>query len=50
LYELKDHLISCYDFGYVGNNLKSIGDEQIETAKRNLNGFINFVKNKTKNK
>lgn len=46
LYELKDHLISCYDFKYINDELKHEGLKLIETAKRILNGFINFVNNK----
>ncbi len=48
LYELKDHLISCYDFGYLFKELFDEGVELIESAKRDLNGFINFVKRKIK--
>lgn len=46
LYELKDHLISCYDFAYISSELKLEGEELIEAAKKILNGFINFVKGK----
>jgi four helix bundle protein len=49
LYELKDHLISCYDFGYISNELKIEGENLIESAKRTLNGYINFVKRKIQN-
>ena len=48
LFELKDHLISCYDFGYSDIKLKEEGEKLIEPAKINLNGYINFVKNKLK--
>ncbi|RMG34761.1 MAG: four helix bundle protein [Methanobacteriota archaeon] len=48
LYELKDHLISCYDLKYISENLKSKGNELIESAKIVLNGYINYVKSKTK--
>jgi four helix bundle protein len=48
IYELKDHLLSCYDIGYIGNDLKVEGERLIESAKVTLNGFINFVKNKIK--
>ena len=44
LYELKDHLISCYDIGYIDIELKDEGEDLIEPAKRILNGYINFVK------
>ena len=43
-YESKDHLISCYDFGYINENLYKEGQELIEKAKISLNGYINFVK------
>jgi len=49
LYELKDHLISCYDFGYITDELKIEGENLIESAKRTLNGYINFVKRKIQN-
>ena len=48
IYELKDHLISCYDFKYINGELKIEGLKLIETAKRILNGVINFVSNKIK--
>jgi len=44
LYELKDHLISCFDIGYITAELKLEGERLIEDAKVTLNGFINFVK------
>ena len=46
LYELKDHLISCYDFNYIKKELKDEGEKLIETPKVILNGYINFVENK----
>ena len=48
LYELKDHLLSCYDLNYIGNDLKLEGEELLESAKRTLNGYINYVKSKIK--
>lgn len=48
IYELKDHLISCYDIGYIDNELKLEGERLIEPAKKILNGYINFVKSKIK--
>ncbi|MCX6149584.1 MAG: four helix bundle protein [Ignavibacteriales bacterium] len=48
LYELKDHLISCFDFGYVDTDLKLEGEKLIEDAKVTLNGFINFIRNRIK--
>jgi four helix bundle protein len=43
LYELKDHLLSCYDFKYISKELYEEGIGLIERAKRTLNGYINFV-------
>ncbi|MFQ5771697.1 MAG: four helix bundle protein [bacterium] len=48
LYELKDHLISCYDFEYISKDLFEEGINLIETAKKTLNGYINFVKKQMK--
>jgi len=48
LYELKDHLISCNDLTFINNDLKIEGENLIESAKRTLNGYINFVKSKIK--
>ncbi len=48
LYELKDHLISCYDLEYIDRGLIEEGKELIEEAKRTLNGYITYVKNKKK--
>ena len=48
LYELKDHLIGCYDLGYIEITLKQEGEVLIESAKITLNGFINYVKSKIK--
>ena len=46
LYELKDHLLSCYDFGYINHELMQEGKSLIESAKIILNGYINFVKSR----
>ncbi len=43
LYELKDHLISCFDLQYISNDLFDEGSTLIESAKITLNGYINFV-------
>jgi len=48
LYELKDHLISCYDLKYISKELYVEGTQLIELAKQILNGFINFTKGKIK--
>jgi four helix bundle protein len=44
LYELKDHLISCYDLNYVNKQVLNDGLELIEATKKILNGYIRFVK------
>jgi four helix bundle protein len=50
IYELKDHLISCFDFNYIDKNILNKGLELIEESKITLNGFINYVKSqKAKN-
>ena len=46
LYELKDHLSSCLDFGYVKQELVDECLNLIEKAKITLNGYINYIKNK----
>ena len=48
LSELKDHLISCNDLGYICEKITKIGIEKIEKAKISLNGFINYNSQKTK--
>ncbi len=48
LYELKDHLISCYDLEYIDKALIGRGKKLIEEAKRTLNGYITYVRNKKK--
>ena len=48
IYELKDHLISCYDLGFIGKELFEKGILLIEDTKITLNGYIKFVQaNKT---
>lgn len=42
LYELKDHLISAFELGYITEELKHKGIADIEEAKRVINGFINY--------
>jgi four helix bundle protein len=44
LYELKDHLTSCYDLAYIDKDLFDEGISLIETTKRILSGYINFVR------
>ena len=43
-YELKDHLISCFDFEYINKTLLENGIQLIEKSKISLNGFINYTK------
>lgn len=43
IYELKDHLISCYDFDFISTEIFEKGINLIEDAKITLNGFIKFV-------
>lgn len=43
IYELKDHIISCFDFGFVSNEIFEKGISLIEDAKVTLNGYIRFV-------
>lgn len=50
LYELKDHLISCYDLKYISKEIYVEGTQLIELAKKILNGFIRFTQQKIKNK
>jgi len=49
LYELKDHLISAFDFRYISKALFKEGIELIEEAKKTLNGYIGFVKRQKAN-
>ena len=46
LYELKDHLISCFDLRFIDQERFKQGIDLIESAKLTINGFINYVKNK----
>jgi four helix bundle protein len=46
LYELKDHLISCFDFDYIDETTVKEGQNLIETAKITLNGYINYIERK----
>jgi len=48
MYELKDHLISCYDFKYLNKDIYDKGISLIEDTKITLNGYINFVKSQLK--
>jgi four helix bundle protein len=48
LSELKDHLITCKDLGYVSEKICNLGVQKIEKAKISLNGFINYNNKKIK--
>ncbi len=48
LSELKDHIISCDDLGYICEKITKLGIEKIEKAKISLNGFINYNSQKVK--
>jgi four helix bundle protein len=43
IYELKDHLTSCYDLGFISKDIFDTGLSLIEDAKLTLNGYIKFV-------
>lgn len=47
LYELKDHLITCYDLNYINRQLLVAGIKKIEQSKITLNGFISFTQNQS---
>jgi four helix bundle protein len=43
IYELKDHLISCYDLDFISKETFEKGISLIEDVKITLNGYIKFV-------
>ena len=43
IYELKDHLISCYDFNFISKEIFEKGISLIEDTKITLNGYIKFI-------
>ncbi len=47
LYELKDHLITCFDLNYINKELLKEGLNKIEQVKITLNGFIHYTKNQS---
>jgi len=49
LYELKDHLITCFDLNYISMEELKIGFNHIEKSKIALNGFIYYTKKQLKN-
>jgi len=48
VYELKDHLISCFDLKFIDEDTYNDGLTILEDAKKLINGYINFVKKKIK--
>ncbi len=44
IYELKDHILTCVDVGYINDDLLNIGMNLIEKSKITLNGYIKYVK------
>ena len=46
LYELKDHLISCFDNKFIDKEIYDTGMSLIEDAKYTLNGYIKYVQSK----
>ena len=48
LYELKDHLISCNDLSYIEADLLKEGNQLIEASKKNINGYVNYIKKRIK--
>lgn len=49
IYELKDHLISCYDCDFVSKEIFEKGIGLIEETKVTLNGYIKYVNSQKKN-
>ncbi len=49
IYELKDHLISCFDLDYINKEILEKGISLIEDAKVTLNGYIKYVKSLKEN-
>jgi four helix bundle protein len=46
VFELKDHLMSCYDFGFIDIKTYEKGLCLIEDVKMKINGYIKYVQNK----
>ena len=46
VYELKDHLISCFDFHFISKDIFEKGISLIEETKVVLNGYIRFVESR----
>ena len=49
IYELKDHILTCVDVGYINDDLLNIGMNLIEKSKITLNGYIKFVNHQKEN-
>jgi four helix bundle protein len=43
IYELKDHLTSCYDLDFIAKETYDTGISLIEDAKLTINGYIKFL-------
>lgn len=43
LFELKDHLLSCFDLSYITKDLFDEGILLIDSARKLLNGYINYT-------
>ena len=50
IYELKDHLISCFELKFIGKETLEEGLSLIEDAMKTLNGFIKFVQSQKEKK
>lgn len=50
IYELKDHLATCYDLDFISKEILQEGIYLIEDAKLTLNGYIKFVQARKKKK
>lgn len=46
IYELKDHLISCYDLTFVYSEVYEKGIILIEEAKMKLNGYMRYLRSR----
>ena len=46
--ELRDHLISCLDARFIGEELFTKGDVLLDEAGATLNGFINYIRKSLK--
>jgi four helix bundle protein len=44
IYELKDHITTCFDLKFIDKRLFDNGIMLIEDVKKTLNGYIKFVK------